>query len=87
MIGVFCCGVEGRVHKHGVGLLMKSCLDAVETDVELPNVLMFHVFVVRLKILTGLKNQDFTSNSIPYNSGRVSLYSGLNRQKVSYNIF
>ena len=75
----FRCDADGRVQKHSAGLYMKSCLDVVEANVELPNVFMVNVFVVRLKVLTRIKGQDFISNSTPYNSCRVSLYSGLNR--------
>ena len=31
----FRCDVEGRLPKHGVGLHLKPCLEAVEADVEL----------------------------------------------------
>ena len=35
--------IEGSIHKHGVGLYLKNCLDFVSVDVNVRNVLVVHV--------------------------------------------
>ena len=40
----FRCNIQGRAHKHGVGLYMNLDLDVVEVNVGLPNVFVVNFF-------------------------------------------